>query len=99
MDEWKSLSTEVVSFEKAGDSIEGKLIDVRDGNFFRPDGSKSKVYDIETATGVKTLFGSMILERLMRKVQVGRRVKIVYKGTVKTKSGRMAKSYEVYVSD
>lgn len=98
-EKWKSVTSEPFYLEKEGDGIEGTLVDVRDGNFFRPDGSRSKVYEIETSDGSrKTLFGSMVLERLMKQVQIGSKVKIVYRGTIRTKSGRMAKSYDVYVA-
>ena len=96
-DEWQPTQGEIFRFEKDGDSIEGVLGQVRDGNYFRPDGSKSKVYDIKTNDGkTMTVFGTMILERQMGAVSLNQPVKIVYKGTVNTKSGREAKSYEVF---
>jgi hypothetical protein len=95
-EDWKNTQGTVHRFENPNDHIEGELVQVRDGNYFRPDGSKSKVYDIKTASGVETVFGSMILERLMGSIRVGQAVKIVYKGLVNTRSGRKAKAYEVY---
>lgn len=94
--EWKSTQGDVFRFEKANDELVGKLAQVRDGNYFRPDGGKSKVYDITTPTGTKTIFGTMILERQMGAVQVGQEVKVVYLGEVTTKSGRQAKNFSVF---
>ena len=95
--DWTSTQGVVHRFEKTGDSIEGELVQVRDGNYFRPDGSKSKVYDIRTeAGGVETCFGTMILERLMGSVRIGQQVRIVFRGLVSTRSGREAKNFEVF---
>ena len=96
MAEWKSTQGAIRRFENPNDSIEGELVQIRDGNYFRPDGSKSKIYDIKSASGVETVFGSMILERQMGAVKIGQPVKIVYKGLVGTRSGRKAKAFEVY---
>ena len=96
-DDWKSTTGVVHRFENANDHIEGELVQVRDGNYFRPDGGKSKIYDIKTATGsVETVFGSMILERQMGSIKIGQPVRIVYKGLVSTRSGRKAKAFEVF---
>jgi len=95
---WQSTSGEIFRFENTNDALEGILTQVRDGNYFRPDGSKSRVYDIKTANGkIMTVFGSMILERQMGSVKIGQEVKIIYKGTVSTKTGRKAKAFDVFI--
>ncbi len=96
-EDWKKVRGDIVRFETVGDSIEGELVNVRDGNYFRPDGSKSKIYDIMTPEGTKTVWGSPVLERQMAAVKLGSKVKIVYKGRIKTKSGREAKDFDVFV--
>ena len=97
MADWQSTTGNIFRFEKSGDSVEGNFVQVRDGQYFRPDGSKSKVYDIRDKDGQTwTIFGSMILERQMGAIKPGAPVKIVFKGTVKTRAGRDAKAYEVY---
>jgi len=98
-DDWKPVQGEVFKFETEGSSIEGTLSQVRDGQYMRTTGEKSKVYDIKTPEGIKSIFGTMILERQMESVNEGDRVKIVYKGEVDTKSGRKAKNYEVFTSE
>jgi hypothetical protein len=96
-EEWHSTQGEVFRFEKDGDSIEGQLVQIRDGNYFRPDGSKSKVFDIKVPSGqTKTIFGTMILERMMGAVKIGQMVKVVSRGVVKTRTGRNAKQFEVF---
>lgn len=94
-DKWMSTEGDVQRFEKDGDSVEGKLVAIRDGSYYRPDGGKSRIYDIETKEGVKTIFGTMILERNMSTVEVGSEVKIIYHGLVNTKRGTQAKKFEV----
>lgn len=97
MADWKATQGEIHRFENNGDSLEGELLQVRDGNYYRPNGEKSKVYDIKTANGsTKTVFGSMVLERQMGSVKPGTMIKIVYKGTVTTKTGREAKAFDVF---
>jgi len=96
MAEWTSTTGTVHQFVKENDSIEGELVAIRDGNYFRPDGSKSKVYDLRTPSGsIETVFGSMILERQMISVKIGTKMKIIFKGLIPTRSGRQAKSFEV----
>ncbi len=96
-DDWKSTQGTVHRFENPNDSIDGELVQVRDGNYFRPDGSKSKIYDIKVPSGtIETVFGSMILERQMGGVKLGQPVRIVFKGLISTRSGRKAKAFEVY---
>ena len=95
-EEWKAVQGEVFRFDSEGASIEGELQAVRDGQYFRQNGEKSKVYDIMTPSGVKSVFGTSILERQMSSVSIGSKVKIVYMGEVDTKSGRQAKNFEVF---
>lgn len=97
MEDWKKVRGDVFRFENKGDYIEGELVGVRDGIYFRQDGSKSKVYDIMTEEGVKTVWGSPVLERQMSSVKLGSKIKIVYKGKIKTKIGREANDFDVFV--
>jgi len=94
-DKWMSTEGDVFRFEKDGDSLEGKLVAIRDGSYYRPDGGKSRIYDIETKEGVKTIFGTMVLERNMASVEVGSEVKVIFKGLVNTKRGTQAKMFTV----
>lgn len=97
VDDWVKVRGDIKRFEIKGDSIEGELVNVRDGIYFRQDGSKSKVYEILTEEGVKTVFGSPVLERQMATVRVGDNIRIVYKGKLKTKTGREANDFDVFL--
>jgi hypothetical protein len=97
MAEWKSTSGAVHQFNETGDSIEGELVAIRDGQYMRTNGNHSKIYDIRNSDGkIETVFGSMVLERQMESVKLGTDVKIVYKGLITTKTGRSAKSFDVF---
>jgi hypothetical protein len=97
MADWKSTAGVVHQFNESGDSIEGELVAVRDGQYMRTNGTKSKIFDIRGNDGkIETVFGSMVLERQMQSVQLGTDVKIVYKGMITTKTGRQAKSFDVF---
>lgn len=92
---WNRVSTQGVRFrfEADGDEIEGKLVSVGPGKF-----ENSKVYVLESEDGTATsIFGSVILDDRMSDVEVGNYVKIVFKGHIKTGSGKNAKLFEVYV--
>jgi len=94
-DSWNKVETQATNFrfENDGDEMEGKLVSVGPGKF-----EGSKVYTLEKPDGsAVTIFGSVILDDRMSEVEVGNYVKIVYKGTVKTGSGKNAKLFDVYV--
>lgn len=76
--EWK--------FEKDGDFIEGFLVDKKDDIGT----NKSKMYSLETADGVKNVWGSAILDSRMTFVKIGDKIKITYKGLGEAKAGHNA---------
>lgn len=80
---------------KPGDSIEGKLVEVKTGvginksNIYliQPDGSEEQI-------GV---WGSTVLDGKFAKIAIGSYVKVVYTGTAMSKArGKEYKTYEVY---
>lgn len=79
--------------KNAGDFIEGVLKAKRDGQF-------GVVYDIETDKGdVMTVPSKTVIATKMQMVKEGDRVKIEYKGEVKSKaSGRMYQDYSVSIA-
>lgn len=96
-DSWSKVSTQGVRFrfENDGDEIEGKLVSVGPGKF-----ENSKVYTLEKDDGSAiSIFGSVILDDRMSEIEVGNYIKIVYKGLIKTGSGKNAKLFEVYVKE
>jgi hypothetical protein len=97
-EDWMSVTSKVFRFEKPGDLLIGEIVSVRDGNYFRPNGTRSKIYDIRGEDGTTyTVFGSSILDRILSTFKVGDKVKIVYKGMTTTKQGRQVKDFEVFM--
>lgn len=76
--EWK--------FEKDEDFIEGILVRSQENI----GANKSMLYSIETSEGVKSVWGSAILDSRMALLKVGSKVKITYKGLGEAKSGKNA---------
>jgi hypothetical protein len=70
--------------EKDEDFIEGVLLRKED----KVGENKSWVYSIETSEGVKSVWGSAILDTRMAFVQVGEKLKVTYKGLGEAKAGR-----------
>jgi len=91
---WKEIKGGDVIRLEVGESIEGKLLAVRQGEF-------AKVYDIETKDGKKTLFGSAVLDSRMAEVKVGDRVKIerLEDELPKVKGHNPTKMYRVFVEE
>jgi len=93
-EDWKKVEPgNVWKEENEGDSIEGTLKNIREGNY------ENKVYDIETEEGLRTVFGSVVLDDRMAQVELGQKIKIVFTGTSPSKvPGRNpTKLYDVFV--
>ena len=90
-EEWKEIEGgNVFAFNQAGDTIEGVIVNIREGQF------NNKVYDIETKEGLKTIFGTAILDERLSKVKDHAPVRITYAGELKTGTGRLAKNFKVF---
>lgn len=74
--EWK--------FEKDGDFIEGVLVKIQEG----VGANNSMLYQIETPEGVKSVWGSAILDSRMGLVKVGDQIKITFQGLGESKPGK-----------
>lgn len=91
-EEYKKVESDVFKFETEGAVIEGRLIAVSDSAQFN-----NKVYKIETDQGVKTVFGTVILDDLMAMVVIGKQVKILFIGEKEAKKGQNpTKLFEVF---
>jgi len=92
-EEWTEVvAGNVFTFQQQGDAIEGKVVARRKSTQY-----ENMVYDIETDDGLKTIFGTTILDSRMVKVKDGQVVKIEYIGEIKTGTGRLAKNYKVWI--
>lgn len=60
--------------------------------------NKSCVYVVETSLGVKNVWGSTILDSRMDLIEVGSKIKILYKGLGEKKGGKNPpKIFKVYI--
>jgi predicted RNA-binding Zn-ribbon protein involved in translation (DUF1610 family) len=75
---------------RKGESIEGEVLDKRQGQY-------GSVLDLKDSKNkVWTVFSTKLMEQLISSVNVGDSVKIVYQGKIKLKNNREAHSWEVY---
>ena len=91
-EEWKEVVRgNVFAFQQVGDNLEGVVVSRKKSTQY-----ENMVYDIETKEGLKTIFGTTILDSLMGSIQDNQPVKIEYVGEVKTGTGRLAKNFKVF---
>lgn len=73
------------TYEKDGDSVEGKLVSIEDNKAFKG----KKIYKLEQSGGVLILvFGTTVLDSNMIGIMPGDLIKIVYKGTQENKKSK-----------
>jgi len=80
------LNPEYWIYEKDGDFVEGVLLNKVD----KVGKNESWLYSIETPEGVKSVWGSVVLDGKMALTKVGDKIKITYNGLGEAKSGRNA---------
>ena len=85
--------SKLFKFENVNDSIEGKLMNIRTGGKF-----DSKMYDVETDSGMLTFFGSTVIDGRLTKDLIGSRIKVVYTGKATTETGTEYKTFDVFYS-
>lgn len=78
---YKEVNPTIWEYEKDEDCIEGVLIHKEP----EVGENKSWMYSIETPEGVKSVWGSAILDSRMKLVKIGNKVKITYKGIGESK--------------
>jgi hypothetical protein len=78
--EWKKIESEPFKFEVAGDVIEGILASVDKSEQF---GNMN--YKIQTKEGLKTVFGTVVLDSLMSGIRIGSDIKIEFAGLKENK--------------
>ena len=83
---YKEINPEVWTYENDGDFVEGFVVNKED-NVGK---NESWMYSIETPEGVKSVWGSAVLDARMTFVKIGDKVKITYKGLGEAKPGRSA---------
>lgn len=92
---FEEINPKIWNYTKDGDFIEGILVRVQDDVGI----NKSKLYHIENAEGIKSCWGSAILDERMALVKVGEMIRIVYKGLAEAQKGKNpAKIFKVYIN-
>ena len=74
------------TYEKDEDCIEGVLVQKQE----KIGPNQSMLYSIENPEGVKSVWGSAILDQRMAFVKVGDKIKITYKGLAEPTTGKKA---------
>ena len=88
---WKKVESNFKQWSEEGEEVEGKLVEIRDGQY-------GKVFDIELADGEKITVGGAVLANKITPSFVGKMIKVVYKGEEKGKQGKY-KVFDVYVAE
>jgi hypothetical protein len=83
---YKEIDPSTWLYSKDGDFIEGFLLKSESDIGV----NKAMLYSIETPEGVKSVWGTTILDSRMKFVKVGTKVKITYKGLGEAKAGHNA---------
>ena len=92
---WKPIEPQLWTYEKEGASIEGVLINKREG----VGANKSRMYTLDVPEkGPIQIWGSTVLDQRMDCVKIGDHLRITYKGTEKSKRGQDCKIFKVEVA-
>lgn len=89
---WQVRTVKPESMEE-GEVVEGRLLDIQPGKL-------SDILCIHVpGQGIKRLWSSTVLANSINRQDVGKFVKIKYKGEEKSSGGRDVKVYDVFVED
>ncbi|MBD3262948.1 hypothetical protein GF374_01040 [Candidatus Woesearchaeota archaeon] len=94
-EEFEKVTSESWIPKEKGDFIIGSLIDVKHdvGKF------KQNVYSIDNGKEIIDFFGSTVLDRKMKTITIGERIKIEFLGMNTTEDGKTEyKDFELYRS-
>lgn len=95
-DGWTRQSQDIEGWE-TGKTVEGTLIDIRDGNLVNENGTKAKLLHVMDTQGVERIIGCpTVLANRLERVQGGKRIYVICTGKAKTRAGRMAWGFEVF---
>lgn len=83
---FEDIEPNIWKYEKAGDSVEGKLVSVQE----KVGPNDSMMYSIETKEGILNVWGSAILDSKMILLKVGDIIRITYQGKGEAKGGKNA---------
>jgi hypothetical protein len=83
---FEEVESSAWTYSNDGDSIEGILVRVQENIGV----NKSKLYSIDTNNGIKSVWGSAILDDKLAILKVGDLIRITYKGLGEAKKGKNA---------
>lgn len=81
---YQEINPEMWTYVNDGDFVEGIVLNKEDN----VGENKSWLYSIETPEGVKSVWGSAVLDSRMAFVKIGDKIRITYKGLGESKAGR-----------
>lgn len=93
-EEWKKIESEIVRLDNEGDYLEGILKAIEEGDY------ENKKYTIKTSDGKNAIvFGTTVLDDLMKSVNVEQEIKIVNIGEKpsKKKGQNPLRLFDVFV--
>lgn len=95
---WKEITPDFISFEKAGQSIEGELLGYTE---LRIKDVPVKKWQIKKLSdGIITGFlGGVSLDPMLEAVPIGQTIKLEYAGNVKLGGGYSVKTFKLYIED
>ena len=93
--DWQEVSTDFYRFEKVGDTVQGVLV-IKDIQQMRD--TEVGRFEVELTEGGKRIafLGGVALDRLMEHVSVGKQIKLVFQGKVKTTGGTEVKTFQLF---
>jgi hypothetical protein len=88
---WTEVNPGIWKPEQQGDFIEGVYVNKEEGK----GDFDSKLFFLDTKSGLQGVWGSAVLESRMNLVKVGEEVRIEFKGLEKNKKGQDVKIFKV----
>jgi len=92
MEEWETIEPNMWKHENKGDHIIGVFIKKEPKDEKQ---SFSARYYLENEQGINLVWGSAVLDQRMEFVNIGEKIKIIYKGKEKNSKNQDVKIYEV----
>lgn len=95
---WKEITPDFISFEKAGQSIEGVLLGYTELRIKEVPVKKWSIQKL--SDGIDTGFlGGVSLDPMLEAVAVGTTIKLEFAGNVKLGGGYSVKTFKLYIEE
>lgn len=89
--EYEDVEQEFVKFEEENQSVAGKYLSMSQ----EVGENNANVYNIETEDGIKSIWGTTVLDQKMSLLKIGDDIKIIYLGKVKPEKGKTYHDYKI----